>query len=788
MINHPEFTVDPWCLHAKNLDLDVLAQTESVFTLANGHVGWRGNLEEGEPHGLPGTYLNGVYELRPLPYAEAGYGYPESGQTIINVTNGKMIRLLVDDEPFDIRYGRMHSHERTLDFRDGVLHRSVEWTSPTGRTVRIKTTRLVSFTQRSIAATYYEVEPVDGPARVVVQSELVTNEQLPRPVGDPRVAVAMDNVLVAERHEALGARVDTVHRTRRSGIRVGAAMDHEVLHPPTYQLSSESTDNLGRVTLAVDLKKGQSLRFVKYVSHGWSAERSLPGVRAQVGAALTAARQTGWEDLLTDQQRYLETFWDRADVEIDGDPELQQAVRFALFHVLQAGARAEGRAIPAKGLTGTGYDGHAFWDTEMFVLPVLTYTQPDAAANALLWRYNTLTRATTRAQQLGLAGAAFPWRSINGSECSGYWPAGTAAFHVNADVADAVVRYLRNTRDVDFSQFVGLPLLVETARLWRSLGHYGPGGEFRIAGVTGPDEYSAVADDNLYTNLMAQQNLQFAAEVAGAHPDRAKQMGVSGEEMADWTAAALAMYVPFDEKLRIHLQAESFSQHQVWDFASTRPIDYPLMLHFPYFDLYRKQVIKQADLVLAMQLRGEMFTDDEKSRNFNYYERLTVRDSSLSACTQGVMAAELGHLDLAYDYLGEASLMDLKDLEHNTRDGLHIASLAGSWITLVYGFGGMREATAVQHFSPRLPSGMHRLKFHIVLRHRRMSVEVTPDSATYLVVEGEPLEITHFGTSLTLTAGQPVTRAVAPPPEREPPQQPVGREPMRRHEPRPRTS
>ncbi|MEO9221969.1 MAG: family 65 glycosyl hydrolase, partial [Mycobacteriaceae bacterium] len=674
-MDHPAFTVEPWCLRATDLDLNVLAQSESVFALSNGHIGWRGNLDEGEPHGLPGSYLNGVYELRPLPYAEPGYGYPESGETVINVTNGKVIRLLVDDEPFDLRYGELHKHERVLDFRAGVLRRHTEWSSPAGRTVRVSSQRMVSFTQRAVAAICYEVRPLNGPVRVVVQSELVANEQLPPSDVDPRVAAVLEAPLHAEQHGSHDARVDMVHSTKRSGLRVAATMDHIVEGPPGTQVTAESHPDLGRVTLTATLQPGQRLRVVKFVAYGWSAVTSLPGIRAQVGAALTWALQTGWDGMLAEQASYLDDFWAHADVELDGDPELQQAVRFALFHVLQAGARAEGRAIPAKGLTGPGYDGHAFWDTETFVLPVLTYTAPQAAAHALRWRHATLPIAMARARQLGLGGAAFSWRTIGGQECSGYWPAGAAAFHVGADIADAVLRYVRATADTAFERTVGVELLVQTARLWHCLGYHDPQGRFRIDGVTGPDEYSAITDNNVYTNLMAQQNLRGAADVAGRYPDRARQLEVDDQEISAWRDAAEAMFVPYDDALGVHPQSEGFTAHQVWDFARTAAADYPLLLHFPYFDLYRKQVVKQADLVLAMQMRGDAFTDEEKARNFAYYERLTVRDSSLSACVQAVIAAEVGHLDLAYDYLGEATLMDLDNLEHNTRDGLHIAAL-----------------------------------------------------------------------------------------------------------------
>ncbi|MBG7696873.1 glycoside hydrolase family 65 protein [Streptomyces sp. MC1] len=784
MITHPSYTVEPWCLRETELNLDVLAQSESVFALSNGHVGWRGNLDEGEPHGLPGAYLNGVYERHPLPYAEAGYGYPESGETMINVTDGKIIRLLVDDHPCDLRYGRLLAHERVLDFRTGVLSRTARWTSPGGRTVRITSRRLVSFTQRAVAAVVYEVEPVDGPTTVAVQSELVANEQLPRFQGDPRVAAATESPLMPEEYFAQDTRLRLVHCTGSSRLRVGAAADHLVEGPESTKWTAQSEPDVSRLTVTADLVPGQPLRLVKFVAYGWSGERSLPAVHDQVDGAVAAAVSTGWDGLVAEQRAYLDRFWAGADVEVEGDAQIQQAVRFALFHVLQAAARGENRAIPAKGLTGTGYDGHSFWDTESYVLPVLTFTAPEAVASALRWRHRTLPAARERASQLGLSGATFPWRTIDGAECSAYWPAGTAAFHVNADIAMAVVRYVMVTQDEDFERAEGLDLLVETARLWRSLGHHDPDGVFHIDGVTGPDEYSAFARDNLYTNLMARHNLLAAADAAVRHPHRAAELGVDDEEAAVWRDAAARMALPYNESLGVHEQSAGFTTFQRWDFEATPPENYPLLLHYPYFDLYRKQVVKQADLVLAMMECPHAFTDEQKARNFAYYEALTVRDSSLSACCQAVLAAETGHLRLAYAYLGEAALMDLDDLEHNTRDGLHIASLAGTWIALVAGFGGLRRyldedgSTGRLAFTPRLPEALSRLAFTVLVRGRRLKVEIGRSRARYQLVEGEPLDVLHNGELMTLTTGEPVDRPMPPAPALPEPQQPPSRRPV----------
>jgi alpha,alpha-trehalose phosphorylase len=776
------FAVEPWSIPERELHPALLGQTESIFALSNGHIGLRGNLDEGEPSGAPGTFLNGFYEVRPLPYAESAYGNPEAGQTMINVTNGKLLRLLVDDEPFDVRYGKLVRHERELDLREGVLRRLAEWASPAGQAVIVRSTRLVSFSQRAVAAILYEVEPVGRSARIVVQSELVANETGPAEADDPRAAAALRAPLVGEQHRHGGLRASLVHRARQSGLRLAAGMDHFVEGPAGTVTEAESEPDLARVTVSTELQPGEGLRIVKLLAYGWSSTRSLASLRDQVDAALSGAKRTGWDGLRAAQREYLDDVWERADVELDGDPALQQAIRFALFHVVQAAARAERRAIPAKGLTGSGYDGHTFWDTEAYTLPVLTYVAPAAARDALCWRHATMDLAEARARELGLRGVTFPWRTIRGQECSGYWPAGTAAFHINGDIAEAVRRYIAASADEDFERGPGIELLTGTARLWRSLGHHDSAGAFRIDHVTGPDEYTALVDNNVYTNLMAARNLAFAAEVALRNPQRAAELDIDQEEIASWRDAASAIAIPADSDLKVTPQSEGFTRYRTWNFESTPQDEYPLLLHFHNYVLYSSQVVKQADLVFALYLCGDRFDANQKARDFDYYERITVRDSSLSAAIQGVVAAEVGHLELAYDYLGETSFIDLRDLAFNTRDGIHLAALAGAWLAAVAGFGGLRDYGELLSFAPRLPSRLTRLSFGLLYQGRRLRVGVLSERASYELIEGKPLTIVHHGEKLTVQAGSVQSREIPALQARATPTPPPGREPPRRHQ------
>ena len=470
-------------------------------------------------------------------------------------------------------------------------------------------------------------------------------------------------------------------------------MDHVVDGPQDTVTGAESEPDLARVTITTDLRPAR-----RCGSSSSSPTAGRAGARCRRCATRSTPRspppmRTGWDGLVAAQRAYLDDFWARADVELDGDPALQQAVRFALFHVLQAAARAEERAIPAKGLTGRGYDGHSFWDMETYTLPVLTYVAPRRRARrAAVAPLDARPGAGARAGAAASAGATFPWRTISGKECSGYWPAGTAAFHINADIADAVRRYVaRHRRRATFERGAALELLVETARLWRSVGHHDADGRLPHRRRDRPRRvHRAGRQQRLHEPHGGAQPARRGRRRAPT-TQRAAELGVDEEEIAAWRDAADAIVIPFDDELGVTPQSEGFTRYRHWDFARTPAEDYPLLLHYPYYLLYSSQVVKQADLVFALYVCGDHFSAEQKARDFEYYEAITVRDSSLSACVQAIVAAEVGHLDLAYDYLRETAFIDLRDLAFNTNDGLHLAALAGAWLVAVAGFGGMRD-------------------------------------------------------------------------------------------------
>ena len=471
----------------------------------------------------------------------------------------------------------------------------------------------------------------------------------------------------------------------------------------------------------------------------------------------------GFPQLLASQEQYMEDFWCRSDVRVKdiredrtkrSTVEIQQAIRFNLFHILQASARAEDAGVPAKGLTGQAYEGHYFWDTEIYLLPFLTYTSPRIARNLLAFRYKMLPQARARAQELGHRGAMFPWRTISGEEASAYYAAGTAQYHINADIMYALRKYVQATGDESFLRDYGAELLVETARLWVDLGFYSDakGGKFCINGVTGPDEYNAVVNNNAYTNLMARENLRYATQVVeflrktepGAYDALVHKTALEPSEVNAWIRAAENMYVPYDEKLEIIPQDDNFLDREPWDFRNTPRDRYPLLLFYHPLNIYRKQVIKQADVVLAMFLLGDVFPAEMKKRNFDFYDPLTTGDSSLSSCVEAIIAAQTGDMDKAIRYGMAALLMDLADVGGNVKDGCHIASMGGTWMMLTYGFGGMRDDDGTLSFWPRrAPEENAILRFPLTYRGQMLEIEIGLDRVEYALREGERLVIRH---------------------------------------------
>lgn len=767
-----DFPIDEHRLVERRFNPDYAPQMESIFALSNGYLGLRGTQDEGRPSYDPAAMLNGFYETWPIEYPERAYGFAETGQTMLGVPDGTVIRLSVDDEPFSLDRVDVLDYERILDMEAGTLERRVLWQAADGGRFLVRSRRLVSFASRHLACVEYEVSSLDRAARLVITSDLVLHPENGEAAHhDPRRARALgDGVLQKVEGWERDQQAVVAYRTRTSGLFMAAGMDHRVLEgtpsdPPRILSDGDWT----RVVYRFDVQQDETVKLVKYLAYHHDPGEPAPELIFRTVETLEQATNRGIATALAEQRRFVDDFWTGGDVRVEGAPLLQQAVRFNLFQLLQASARVEGHSIPAKGLTGRGYDGHYFWDAEIYIMPFLTYVAPHLAKSLLRHRYDMLEKARRRAHEVNEKGALFPWRTISGDEASAYYAAGTAQYHINADIAYALLRYVRTTGDTDFLSRQGAEILVETARLWASLGFFSArqGGRFVINGVTGPDEYSALVDNNTFTNLMAKENMRQAARIVErlreTKPDAyallVERTGLEAGETALWQRAADLMYVPYDEKQQLHLQDDGFLDLEPWDFENTPPENYPLLLHYHPLVLYRRQVIKQADVVLATFLLGDEFTREEKRRILDYYDPLTTSDSSLSECIQCIMAAEVGDdLRAAEEYFIDAVGIDLGDVAGNVRDGVHVASAGGSWMALVNGFGGMRERNGGLSFRPRLPRRITRLCFKVQVKDSTLKVDIGADGVTYLLESGEELAIEHDGDPLVLRPGAPIHR------------------------------
>ncbi|HET9611814.1 MAG TPA: glycosyl hydrolase family 65 protein [Acidimicrobiales bacterium] len=749
-------------------------RAETIFALSNGYVGVRGTLEEGFPSLAPATFVNGFHETWPITYAEEAYGLARVGQTMVNVPDATVIELFVDDEPLYLPTARMKEYRRVLDMREGTLRRELCWSTASGKHVTVRSCRVVSFEHRHLVAVSYEVT-VDHPAPVAIVSRLVNrmdgnhgDEPRPRKVLDPRLGRRFDHRVLENRLAVdRDGRMLLGYETAHSHMTLAVGVHHVVETTANHRLEMAVTGDDSQAVLTAEVQPGEPIRVVKYATYQTS-RRAPPGdLAARCERTLDRTVDDGFPALLDRQRRNLDRFWKRADVVVHDrrhGERIQQAVRWNLFQLAQASWRAEGGGIPAKGLTGAAYDGHYFWDTEAYVLPFLAYTQPRIARNLLRFRHGMLPKARERAAMLDLRGALFPWRTINGDESSANYQAGTAQFHLNAGIAHAVRRYVEARGDLGFLAEVGAEILVETARMWEDLGFYGDDGRFHIHGVTGPDEYTTVVNDNAFTNLMARHNLSYAAsavrrlqdERPDVHHALAYELALDPAEVDAWERAAAAMHIPFDEERGITPQDDSFLEREVWDLEGTPAEQFPLLLHFHPLVIYRHQVLKQADVVMAMFLLGDEFTIEQKRRNFDYYDPLTTGDSSLSAGIQSIVASELGDERQAVRYFDHALLMDLADVAGTVSDGVHIASAAGAWMALVFGFGGVRNVDGHLKIDPRLPRHVERLAYSLRVHDRQIRVDLTHRHERYLLDEGDPLEVTVRGTRRRLVAGEPV--------------------------------
>lgn len=726
-----------------SLDKESLIKNESIFHTANGYIGVRGNFEEGYDNGyitIRGTYINAFYETHAIVYGEKLCGFPEEKQSIVNLIDAQTVELFIDDERFSLFSGEIIEYKRSFNLREGYTERKVLWKSPKGKICDIQIKRMTSFVNSELFLINYHVTPMNFSGNISVISRIDGDVQNYSSEDDPRVASDNTRILDVKDKVYSDGTASISAVTHKSGLTAACSVIHASIDSFTEraEMDEKSID----VHMDFKCEEGKETSFSKFCVYTDSLRHESP-FNNSIDICRELASKNA-EYYFETQKKYLEDFWLRSGVTIGENEGIQQGINYSIYQLLQSAGRDRFSNIGAKGLSGEGYEGHYFWDTEVYMLPFFMLTQPEMAKNLLLYRYNILDKARERAREMGHKnGALFPWRTITGGECSSFFPAGTAQYHINADIAYSYIMYWRLTEDIHFIEKYGAEVLFETARLWLDTGHY-KDGVFCIDGVTGPDEYTCIVNNNYYTNAMAKHNLKWAWKFymilkergTSALKDLERLIGISGDEAEEFRKASECMYLPYNSELDINPQDDSFLNKAVWDFDSVSKDRYPLLLNFHPLTLYRYQVCKQADTVLAHYLLEEEQEASTIKNSFDYYERITTHDSSLSSCIFSIMAAKTGYPDKAYSYFLESARLDLDDTHGNTKDGIHTANMGGTYLSIVFGFAGLRIKDDFIYFRPILPEEWKGYSFRINYRGSIILIYIGKSYTEFILEEG----------------------------------------------------
>lgn len=767
--NPPIYPIEPWTITEVSFDIKNNYRNETTFSLSNGYIGTRGTFEEAYEFdidtGLEGNFVNGFYESEHIRYGEANFGSPLLSQSLLNLPNLKKTRLFVDGEEFRMDSGIVEDYSRTLYMKDGILERKLRWTSPLGKTAQIRICRMVSFAMKNIMAVCYQVTPLNFEGEICfvsgLQADVENHTRKTNPIVDyGPFGRKLDPIKLS----AGDGRLFYQGTTRTSKLTVACGSSHRILSGQKVRTDYETKELEGSMKISLDTLAGETVILEKMICYSTSLDMPEENLEAFVFNTLDEAEEKGFKELERCQKAYMSRFWETAGIEIEGEDSeaLQQGIHFNLFHILQSAGRDGRTGMGAKGLSGEGYEGHYFWDTEMYVMPVFTYMEPEVSKGLLDYRYSRLPEARARARILGHdKGALFPWRTINGEEASTYYPLGTAQYHINADIAYALSLYLQVSGDVDYLKEKGAEILIETARVWADVGSFAEcrGGKYCICDVTGPDEYNVLVDNNFYTNLMARENLKDAAAAVRYLAENApdcletlkKKLDFSEEELCLWDKIIENMYFPYDEKRQIYPMDDGFLMRKPWD-ESKIPEEKRAWLYENYHPLFimRHRMSKQADAIIGMYLHSNLFTEEEIRRNYDFYQEVTLHHSSLSTCIFGIVACDIGYMDEAYTYFSQSARMDLDDYHNNFYAGIHAANMAGTWQAIVNGFAGLRCQDSILRFKPKLPKQWKSYSFKIQYRGAVLDIRVKEKGTTFTLRKGKSIRFLVNGKEVIL--------------------------------------
>lgn len=728
---------------------DKLIINESIFAIGNGYIGVRGNFEEGycgELETIRGTYINAFHDVVGMTYAEKAYGFPETMQRQLNVIDSQTLIIeLEDGERVTSLSNGVTNYKRFLNLKEGYVTRSFTYYSKKNKSLRVTYKRMISFKQKELFLINLEIEPITYRGEIKVISTLDADVSNFTDKDDPRVASSHGNLLNVV-HASCNNNLSIVAKTSNSELfcACSSILKSSLKEKDCKILKNNNEKQVEEVRWFFLKEKTTFTKISIYTDTLRHRNPKEDGFRI-----LESIKNLDFNYWVAEQTSYLRGFWEDTYIDIKGERALQEGLKFNVFQLLQSVGKDKYSNISAKGLTGEGYEGHYFWDTEIFVFPVFLLTNLDIAKSLLMYRYNILESAKELAKIMGhKQGALFPWRTISGTECSGYFPAGTAQYHISGDIAYAFISYYLATNDIQFMYDFGAEVLFETARLWIDVGHK-KDNRFLIDCVTGPDEYTAIVNNNYYTNAIAKYNLYWANKIynelvkdfsENQMLNLLQKLNISTIELNHFKSISDIMYLPYNKELDINPQDDSFLNKKIWDFEGTKKDQYPLLMNFHPLTIYRHQVLKQSDTVLS-HLLLEDYTEDSTIKNsYDYYDKLTTHDSSLASCVSSMIACKLGYEDKAYNYFMETARLDLDNTHNNTKDGLHMANMGGSFMGIIYGFAGLRIKEEGISFRPMISSKWEDYKFKIKFQNRSIHLDVNKYK-TIIKIKGEPLKI-----------------------------------------------
>jgi trehalose/maltose hydrolase-like predicted phosphorylase len=749
---------DPeWLLIDEGFTLAREHETESLFAIGNGYIGNRGSLAEGSLLSSPATFVAGIFEQLPTPGS-----VPE----LMVLPDWTGVRIWIDQRPLSMQHGKVLEHRRILDFRQGILWREWRHCDPEGRITRIVAFRLASLADRHLLLHSVTLTPENYNSMIRFESSMEATEgavSLLAPEWKPRRDSSRPNILplalrVPGRDTivAFGLTSQMLHSAQGTGCRVMHMDPGRIMEHCEVELEAGTHCHLDRSLSVFTSRDG-----------GDAFERSMEHLREVVPKGTVAAvraHAAAWE-----------ARWKAADVEIEGDEALQRALRFAEYHLISAANPDDPRvSIGARTLSGPGYKGHVFWDTETYIVPFFIFTHPPSARALLEYRYHTLDAARSKAHKAGFRGAMYPWESADtGDETTPQAvitpsgeiirvPNGEMEVHITADIAYAVWQYWQDSGDDEFFVRFGAEIMVESARFWASRGATEPDGSFHIRHVIGPDEYHEDVDDDAYTNLMARWNLQHGAKTAHIleeqWPNHRKELATrlqfTDDEVNTWPKLANSLFIPFDPKTLLYEQFRGYFNKQPIDLKSYEPRSAAMDTILGHDHIQKTNVVKQADVVLAAFLLEDEISPEVRTANFHYYEPRTGHGSSLSPSIHALVAARMGHMNCAETYLKKAAEIDLGNNMGNAAGGVHAAALGGLWQAVVFGFAGFRTLSDGVSFAPNTLSYWRRLSFPLQWRGRKLHVRIEPQAIRVTTAAEESLRLAlQGGSEIIASAG-----------------------------------